>query len=244
MQEKIKIAGVVRPINELDEEDMSLEERLATAIKLNGIDRSKLDKEKLSREKISANNDSDDNIAGSGSAGSANNGGVFKSANWLSDSELVFSLTNQVGGLVRALRIFEELGIGIKHVESRKSKRRDSEFEIFVDIDCSDQAKMKKLVHHMRHELNCLTKQEFERSSKLPNQLVRQSSLLLPGTQINSFNQQNSNDDSDFDGSNSMVSYGTNLTGTDQSQAKDDDRSMSGRSPLNALVMQPSVDYG
>lgn len=75
---------------------------------------------------------------------------VFKSANWLSDSELIFSLTNQVGGLVRALRIFQELDIGIKHVESRKSRRRDSEFEIFVDIDCSDQEKMKKLVHHLR----------------------------------------------------------------------------------------------
>lgn len=74
---------------------------------------------------------------------------VFKSANWLSDSELIFSLTNQVGGLVRALRIFQELDIGIKHVESRKSKRRESEFEIFVDIDCSDQEKMKKLVHHL-----------------------------------------------------------------------------------------------
>lgn len=75
---------------------------------------------------------------------------VFKSANWLSDSELIFSLSNQVGGLVRALRIFQELDIGIKHVESRKSKRRESEFEIFVDIDCSDKEKMRKLVHHLR----------------------------------------------------------------------------------------------
>lgn len=75
---------------------------------------------------------------------------VFKSANWLSDSELIFSLSNQVGGLVRALRVFQELDIGIKHVESRPSKRRDSEFEIFVDIDCSDRDKMRKLVHHLR----------------------------------------------------------------------------------------------
>lgn len=81
---------------------------------------------------------------------SSENESVFKSANWLSDSELIFSLSNQVGGLVRALRIFQELDIGIKHVESRKSKRRESEFEIFVDIDCSDQDKMKKLVHHLR----------------------------------------------------------------------------------------------
>lgn len=79
-----------------------------------------------------------------------NDDSVFKSASWLSESELIFSLTNQVGGLVRALRVFQELDIGIKHVESRKSKRRDSEFEIFVDIDCSDRSKMRKLVHHLR----------------------------------------------------------------------------------------------
>lgn len=34
-------------------------------------------------------------------------GAQLKSANWLSDSELIFSLNNQVGGLVRALRIFQ-----------------------------------------------------------------------------------------------------------------------------------------
>lgn len=31
----------------------------------------------------------------------------LKSANWLSESELIFSLSNQVGGLVRALRVFQ-----------------------------------------------------------------------------------------------------------------------------------------
>lgn len=75
---------------------------------------------------------------------------AIESASWMSNSELIFSLTNQVGGLVRALRIFEELKIGIKHIESRKSKRRDSEFEIFVDIDCDDQDKMRKLAHSLR----------------------------------------------------------------------------------------------
>lgn len=88
--------------------------------------------------------------SGGGGGGGKQESSVFKSANWLSDSELIFSLSNQVGGLVRALRIFQELNIGIKHVESRKSKRRDSEFEIFVDIDCSDAEKMRELVHHLR----------------------------------------------------------------------------------------------
>ena len=93
----------------------------------------------------SGGGDSKELVMGSAAAGS-----VFRSANWLSESELTFSLNNQVGGLVRALRVFQELDIGIKHVESRRSKRRDSEFEIFVDIDCNDREKMRNLAHHLR----------------------------------------------------------------------------------------------
>lgn len=105
---------------------------------------------RINTNNVNNNHRVDSSQLDSGKAQNDSVGSLFKSANWLSDSELIFSLTNQVGGLVRALRIFQELDIGIKHVESRKSKRRESEFEIFVDIDCSDQEKMKKLVHHLR----------------------------------------------------------------------------------------------
>jgi len=37
------------------------------------------------------------------------------------------------------------------HIESRRSKRRDSEFEIYVDIDCSDKEKMSMLLHLLRY---------------------------------------------------------------------------------------------
>jgi len=104
---------------------------------------------KRANEKPSQGGDSK-RLTDSSSNGAKDDSSVFKSANWLSDSELIFSLTNQVGGLVRALRVFQELDIGIKHVESRPSKRRDSEFEIFVDIDCDDRDKMRNLVHHLR----------------------------------------------------------------------------------------------
>lgn len=153
----------------------------------------------------------------------------FKSANWLSDSELIFSLTNQVGGLVRALRIFQELDIGIKHVESRKSKRRDSEFEIFVDIDCSDQEKMKKLVHHLRHEVNCLTKEEFERWSKSP-QLVRQNSQMQsPLSSSLSFNEVIK---PVTDENNQLV------------EPKEGYADNNINNKALTLMMQPSIDYG
>ncbi|CAI5785620.1 tryptophan 5-hydroxylase 2 [Podarcis lilfordi] len=50
---------------------------------------------------------------------------------------VVFSLKNEVGGLVKALRLFQEKHVSMVHIESRKSKRRSSEVEIFVDCDCS-----------------------------------------------------------------------------------------------------------
>lgn len=85
-------------------------------------------------------------------------------ANIFGSKAVVFSLKNQVGGLVRALRIFQEMGVDVQHIESRKSKRNDSEYEIFVDIDCDDQAMMSDLVHHLRHEVDGRTLEEFERS--------------------------------------------------------------------------------
>ncbi|KAH0616689.1 hypothetical protein JD844_027997 [Phrynosoma platyrhinos] len=50
---------------------------------------------------------------------------------------VVFSLKNEVGGLVKALRLFQEKHVSMVHIESRKSRRRSSEVEIFVDCDCS-----------------------------------------------------------------------------------------------------------
>lgn len=185
-----------------------------------------------------------------------NNDSVFKSANWLSDKELIFSLTNQVGGLVRALRLFQELGIALKHVESRKSKRRDSEFEIFVDIDCIDKEKMRKLVHHLRHEVDCLTKEEFERSSKSSRmaKLEHQSSIQ-PHPPL-SLSQ------SSYDGShpfiNNSVETGAftsksekSIDGADTNNIHDKlngisnlDRNQYDLDRDKALLMQPSIDYG
>lgn len=49
---------------------------------------------------------------------------------------VMFSLKNQVGGLVRALSVFQDLGINVLHIESRKSVTEMSSvswysFEIF-----------------------------------------------------------------------------------------------------------------
>ncbi|KAM7406584.1 hypothetical protein PAMP_000955 [Pampus punctatissimus] len=62
---------------------------------------------------------------------------------------IIFSLKNEIGGLVKALKFFQEKHVNLVHIESRKSKRRNSDFEIFVDCD-SDHEQLKELSQLLR----------------------------------------------------------------------------------------------
>lgn len=73
---------------------------------------------------------------------------------------VVFSLRNQVGGLVRALRVFKEKNVNVLHIESRKSRANPSQYEIFVGVDC-DQIQMADVVHALRHEVDCIALKEY-----------------------------------------------------------------------------------
>ncbi|KAK0144014.1 Tryptophan 5-hydroxylase [Merluccius polli] len=66
---------------------------------------------------------------------------------------IIFSLKNEVGGLVNALKLFQEKHVNLVHIESRKSKRRNSDFEIFVDCD-SNNEQLKELTHLLRKHTN------------------------------------------------------------------------------------------
>uniref|UniRef100_A0A671WR96 tryptophan 5-monooxygenase n=1 Tax=Sparus aurata TaxID=8175 RepID=A0A671WR96_SPAAU len=66
---------------------------------------------------------------------------------------IIFSLKNEVGGLVKALRLFQENHVNLVHIESRKSKRRNSEFEIFVDCD-SNHEQLNEIIHLLRKHVN------------------------------------------------------------------------------------------
>nr|CAH7745101.1 unnamed protein product [Callosobruchus chinensis] len=49
---------------------------------------------------------------------------------------IIFTLKNQVGGLVRALQAFQDLGINVQHIESRPSQTGDNQADFLVDIEC------------------------------------------------------------------------------------------------------------
>ncbi|XP_006802404.1 tryptophan 5-hydroxylase 1-like [Neolamprologus brichardi] len=62
---------------------------------------------------------------------------------------IIFTLKNEVGGLIKALKLFQEKHVNLIHIESRKSKRRNSDFEIFVDCD-TDHEQFKELAELLR----------------------------------------------------------------------------------------------
>ncbi|KAJ9598432.1 hypothetical protein L9F63_010876, partial [Diploptera punctata] len=82
-------------------------------------------------------------------------------------NSVVFSLKNQVGGLARALQVFQDLGVNVLHIESRPSSRKESEFEILVDVEC-DNKRMEQLVRLLRREVSAINLAQYQDGEELP----------------------------------------------------------------------------
>ncbi|XP_060535069.1 tryptophan 5-hydroxylase 1 [Cylas formicarius] len=65
---------------------------------------------------------------------------------------IIFTLKNQVGGLVRALQAFQDLGISVQHIESRPSQTGDNQVDFLVDIEC-DPKKLEQLGRMLKREV-------------------------------------------------------------------------------------------
>ncbi|CAF1257093.1 unnamed protein product [Adineta steineri] len=77
-------------------------------------------------------------------------------------TSFIFSIKNRIGGLARALKVFQENGINVVHIESRRSRRKDSEYEIYVDLEADrthvneSMQQLKRQVSVVRFDLNNL----------------------------------------------------------------------------------------
>uniref|UniRef100_A0A452V6M4 Tryptophan 5-hydroxylase 2 n=1 Tax=Ursus maritimus TaxID=29073 RepID=A0A452V6M4_URSMA len=69
---------------------------------------------------------------------------------------VVFSLRNEVGGLVKVLNLFQEKHVNMVHIESRKSRRRSSEVEIFVDCECG-KTEFNELIQLLKFQTTIVT---------------------------------------------------------------------------------------
>ncbi|XP_060876269.1 tryptophan 5-hydroxylase 1 [Metopolophium dirhodum] len=84
-----------------------------------------------------------------------------------SRNSVIFSLKNRVGGLAQALQVFQDLGVNVLHIESRPSRRRKSEFEILVDVEC-DNKKMEQLTGMLKREVAAINLATYESGAEVP----------------------------------------------------------------------------
>lgn len=82
-------------------------------------------------------------------------------------NSVIFSLKNQIGGLARALQVFQDLGINVVHIESRKSLRHGSEYDILVDIEC-DSKRMEQLMKMLSREVAAINLAHYEQIGNIP----------------------------------------------------------------------------
>ena len=54
------------------------------------------------------------------------------------------------------------------HIESRKSRRRDSEYEILVDIEC-DNTRMDGLTKRLQRDVSCLSLHDYDKGEDFPS---------------------------------------------------------------------------
>ncbi|XP_056280851.1 phenylalanine-4-hydroxylase isoform X1 [Pseudoliparis swirei] len=66
----------------------------------------------------------------------------------------IFSLKEEVGALARGLRLFEEKGINLTHIESRPSRMNKDEFEFFISVDASCSQALDDVIDGLRTQIS------------------------------------------------------------------------------------------
>ncbi|CAF0720506.1 unnamed protein product [Adineta ricciae] len=70
-------------------------------------------------------------------------------------TSFIFSIKNRIGGLARALQVFQDNGINVVHIESRRSRRTNSEYEIYVDLE-ADRALVHESMQQLKRQVSCV----------------------------------------------------------------------------------------
>uniref|UniRef100_UPI00398EF556 phenylalanine-4-hydroxylase isoform X2 n=1 Tax=Pristiophorus japonicus TaxID=55135 RepID=UPI00398EF556 len=69
-------------------------------------------------------------------------------------TSVIFSLKEEVGALAKALRLFEEKGVNLTHIESRPSRTNKGEYEFYIDLDCKNVPSVEEILLSLRQEIS------------------------------------------------------------------------------------------
>ncbi|CAG2197326.1 tryptophan 5-hydroxylase 1-like [Mytilus edulis] len=82
--------------------------------------------------------------------------GIYSPSGLGKTTSIVFSLKDQVGCLANALKIFQEHHINVVRIESRRSRRSDSMYDIYMDIE-TDNIRLEELIKRLKKEVNSIS---------------------------------------------------------------------------------------
>lgn len=117
-------------------------------------------------------------------------------------TSFIFTLKNRVGGLARALKVFEESGINVIHIESRKSMRTNSEYEIFVNLESEKgDVPVPSLVKSLKRQISHIKIGDSLNSSSKSDNDSRRSST----SEDKNVSDVNNDSDAIIDTSNSSI---------------------------------------
>uniref|UniRef100_A0A8C5FSL5 phenylalanine 4-monooxygenase n=1 Tax=Gadus morhua TaxID=8049 RepID=A0A8C5FSL5_GADMO len=66
----------------------------------------------------------------------------------------IFSVKEEVGALAKTLRLFEEKGINLTHIESRPSRSNKEEYEFFINVDSSCSPTLDLIIDGLKSQIS------------------------------------------------------------------------------------------
>ncbi|XP_062989450.1 phenylalanine-4-hydroxylase [Elgaria multicarinata webbii] len=88
------------------------------------------------------------------------NGNTLQESRYIEEStaqndaiSLIFSLKEEVGALAKVLRIFEEKGINLIHIESRPSRLNKDEYEFFINLESKNIPALEEIIRTLRDDI-------------------------------------------------------------------------------------------
>ncbi|XP_069486027.1 phenylalanine-4-hydroxylase isoform X2 [Ambystoma mexicanum] len=78
---------------------------------------------------------------------------------------LIFSLKEEVGALAKVLRIFEEKGVSLTHIESRPSRLNKDEYQFFINLEQNGTSALNDIMMCLRQDIGA-TVHELSRDKR------------------------------------------------------------------------------
>lgn len=82
-------------------------------------------------------------------------------------TSIVFTLKNQVGGLARALQVFQEMGINVLHIDFHHTNESSDVADVLVDVEC-DAKHLEQVIRLLKREVHSVNYASTQANADIP----------------------------------------------------------------------------